>query len=144
MAIRTANAIWTGDLKDGKGTISSESGLLKDVPYNFSKRFEDEKGTNPEELLGAAHAACFSMALSGDLNKAGFNPKSIRTMDKVHLEKKDGSWSISKIEILCEAEVEGIDEKQFQQLAEGTKKGCPVARALTGVEYILHAKLINR
>jgi osmotically inducible protein OsmC len=141
MVIRTANATWKGNLKEGKGIVSTESGLIKDADYSFSKRFENEKGTNPEELLGAAHAACFSMALSANLEKAGHNPKSVSTLDKVFLEKGDAGFSITKIEINCEAEVPGIDEKTFLKIAEETKKGCPVARAITGVEYVLKAKL---
>jgi lipoyl-dependent peroxiredoxin len=141
MAIRTANAIWNGNLKEGKGLISVESGLFKDVSYNFSKRFENEKGTNPEELLAAAHAACFSMALSAALSGAGHTVKSVKTIDKAHLEKSGDGFAITKIEINCEAEVEGIDNKKFQEFAENTKKGCPVSKALTGIQFILNANL---
>jgi osmotically inducible protein OsmC len=141
MTIRTANAIWNGNLKEGKGLISVESGLFKDVPYNFSKRFENEKGTNPEELLAAAHAACFSMALSAALAGAGHTVKSVKTIDKAHLEKSGDGFAITKIEINCEAEVEGIDNKKFQEFAENTKKGCPVSKALTGVQFVLNATL---
>jgi lipoyl-dependent peroxiredoxin len=141
MPIRTANATWNGDLKTGKGIVSAESGLFKDASYNFAQRFEDAKGTNPEELLGAAHAACFSMALSADLSGAGFKVKSVKTTDKVYVEKIGGGFSITKIEVSCDAEVEGVDEKKFQEIAEGTKKACPVSRALTGVEFILKATL---
>jgi lipoyl-dependent peroxiredoxin len=141
MPIRTANATWNGDLKTGKGIVSAESGLFKDAHYNFAQRFEDAKGTNPEELLGAAHAACFSMALSGGLTGAGFKVKSVKTTDKVHVEKVADGFAITKIEITCDAEVEGVDEKKFQEIAEGTKKGCPVSKALTGVEFILKATL---
>jgi lipoyl-dependent peroxiredoxin len=141
MSIRTASAVWNGNLKDGKGIINVESGLFNDASYNFSKRFENEKGTNPEELLAAAHAACFSMALSAALSGAGHNVKSVKTIDKAHLEKSGDGFAITKIEIDCEAEVQGIDEKVFQQLAESTKKGCPVSKALTGVEFVLKASL---
>jgi lipoyl-dependent peroxiredoxin len=141
MPIRTANATWNGDLKTGKGIVSSESGLFKDAAYNFAQRFENAKGTNPEELLGAAHAACFSMALSAGLSGAGFKVKSVKTTDKVHIDKVGDGFSITKIEVTCDAEVEGVDEKKFQEIAEGTKKGCPVSKALTGVEFVLKATL---
>jgi osmotically inducible protein OsmC len=141
MPIRTANATWNGDLKTGKGIVSAESGLFKDAAYNFGQRFENAKGTNPEELLGAAHAACYSMALSAGLSGAGFKVKSVKTTDKVHIDKVGDGFTITKIEVNCDAEVEGIDDKKFQEIAEGTKKGCPVSRALTGVEFILKANL---
>lgn len=141
MPIRTANATWKGDLKTGKGIVSSESGLLKDADYNFAQRFEDAKGTNPEELLGAAHAACYSMALSAGLSGVGSTVKSIKTTDKVHIEKVGDGFTITKIEVNCDAEVDGIDEKKFQEIAANTNKGCPVARALTGVQFILKATL---
>ncbi|HXA02020.1 MAG TPA: OsmC family protein [Cytophagaceae bacterium] len=141
MPIRTANATWNGDLKTGKGIVSSESGLFKDAAYNFAQRFENAKGTNPEELLGAAHAACFSMALSAGLSGAGFTVKSVKTTDKVHIDKVGDGFTITKIEVTCDAEVVGIDDKKFQEIAENTKKGCPVSKALTGVEFILKATL---
>jgi lipoyl-dependent peroxiredoxin len=141
MPTRTANATWNGDLKTGKGIVSAESGLFKDAAYNFAQRFENAKGTNPEELLGAAHAACYSMALSAGLSGAGFKVKSVKTTDKVHIDKVGDGFTITKIEVSCDAEVEGVDEKKFQEIAENTKKGCPVSRALTGVEFILKATL---
>lgn len=141
MLIRTANATWKGNLKEGKGVVSAESGVFTDSPYAFSNRFENEKGTNPEELIGAAHAACFSMAFSNELAKAGHTPKSVKTTDKVYLEKVGDGFTITEIEMFCEAEVPGIDEKTFLKIAEDAKKGCPVARALTGVKFILEAKL---
>lgn len=143
MITRSANATWNGNLKEGKGSVSVESGLFNDVAYSFNKRFENEKGTNPEELLGAAHAACFSMALSAGLSGAGYDVKSIKTSDKVKLEKVGDGFSITKIEINCEATVTGIDNDKFQEIAENTKKGCPVSKALTGVEFILNAKLLS-
>lgn len=139
--IRTANATWKGNLKEGNGTINSESGVLKEVDYSFAKRFENEKGTNPEELLGAAHAACFSMALSNALSTAGHTVKSVKTTDKVHLEKSADGFAVSRIEIFCEAEVSGIDEKTFLKFAEDTKKGCPISKALASVEMKMEAKL---
>jgi osmotically inducible protein OsmC len=141
MSIRTASAIWNGNLKDGNGAINVESGLFTNAPYNFAKRFENEKGTNPEELLAAAHAACFSMALSAAISGAGHNVKSIKTTDKAHLVKSGDGFAITKMEVYCEADAEGIDDKVFQQLAESTKNGCPVSKALKGVEFILTATL---
>jgi osmotically inducible protein OsmC len=141
MIVRSANAEWKGNLKEGKGSVSTESGLIKEADYSFAKRFENEKGTNPEELLGAAHAACYSMALSAALSGDGYTVKSIKTYDKVHLEKVTNGFAITKIEVNCEAEVPGIDEKTFLKFAEDTKKGCPVSKALTGVEFILNAKV---
>lgn len=141
MPTRSANATWRGNLKEGKGIVSTESGLIKDADYSFSKRFENEKGTNPEELLGAAHAACFSMALSNGLSSAGHTVKSVKTTAKVHLEKDAKGFTISKIELLCDAEVTGIDEKAFLKIAEETKTDCPISRALASVEMKLDAKL---
>jgi osmotically inducible protein OsmC len=139
--IRTANAAWKGNLKSGTGSITTESGVIKDVTYNFARRFENEKGTNPEELLGAAHAACFAMALSNALATAGFSPVKVNVEDKVKLEKVGDGFGITTIEINCEAEVPGIAENEFLKLAEETKKGCPVSKALTGVSFVLNAKL---
>jgi len=141
MLVRSANAEWKGNLKEGKGSVNTESGLINGADYSFAKRFENEKGTNPEELLGAAHAACFSMALSHALSSDGYTVKSVKTTDKVHLEQVANGFAITKIEVNCEAEVSGIDEKTFLKFAEDTKKGCPVSKALTGVEFILHAKV---
>ncbi len=139
--IRTANAAWKGDLKSGTGSINTESGLVKDATYNFARRFENEKGTNPEELLGAAHAACFAMALSHGLASAGYTPVKVNVEDKVKLEKVGDGFSITTIEINCVADVPGISESEFLKFAEDTKKGCPVSKALTGVTFILNAKL---
>ncbi len=139
--IRTANAAWKGDLKSGTGSINTESGLIKDATYNFARRFENEKGTNPEELLGAAHAACFAMALSHGLASAGYTPVKVNVEDKVKLEKVGDGFGITTIEINCVADVPGISESEFLKFAEDTKKGCPVSKALTGVNFILNAKL---
>lgn len=141
MPVRSAEATWKGNLKEGRGVISTESGLFQNADYSFSKRFENEKGTNPEELLGAAHAACFSMALSNALASDGYTVKSVKTTDKVHIDKVANGFAITKIEVLCEAEIQGIDDKTFQKFADDTKKGCPVSKALTGVELLLTAKL---
>lgn len=141
MPVRKGNAEWRGDLIKGSGNISSESGVLKNVAYNFVSRFEQGNETNPEELLGAAHAACFSMALSNNLSKAGFKVNSVKTEDKVHIEKLDAGFTITKIEMSTVGNVEGISEEEFKKQAEEAKKGCPVSRALTGVQYILNATL---
>jgi lipoyl-dependent peroxiredoxin len=141
MSVRKANAVWNGGLTKGSGKVSVESKLFTDSNYNFSKRFENEPGTNPEELLGAAHASCFSMALAGNLEKAGYDVKEIRTEDKVHLEKGDSGFSITKIEIDTEVDAEEIKPEELKDIAEKTKEGCPVARAITGVEYILNVHL---
>jgi osmotically inducible protein OsmC len=141
MITRSANATWKGNLKEGKGSVSTESGVLNNIDYSFSKRFENEKGTNPEELIGAAHAACFSMALSNALASAGHKVNSVKTTEKVILDKVADGFSITRIEMLCEADVEGIDEKEFLKFAEDTKKGCPISKALASVEMKLDAKL---
>ncbi len=142
MPIRKASAIWNGNLTQGNGTLKSETGAVQGK-YSFTSRFEEGVGTNPEELIAAAHAACFSMALSAGLAKAGYNPIKVETEDKVHLEKGNEGFSITKIEVITEAQVEGIDENKFQEIAEATKKTCPVSRVLTGTEIILSAKLIK-
>jgi lipoyl-dependent peroxiredoxin len=143
MPVRKGNAEWRGDLIKGNGNISSESGVLKNVAYNFVSRFESGNETNPEELLGAAHSACFSMALSNNLSKAGFKVNSVKTEDKVHIEKLEAGFTITKIEVNTVGNVEGIDEGEFKKQAEEAKKGCPVSRALTGVEFILNATLVK-
>ncbi len=141
MPVRTANAEWRGNLKEGSGNISSESGVLKNVAYNFVSRFESGNETNPEELIGAAHSACFSMALANGLSGDGFKVNSIKTVDKVHIEKVDGAFKITKIEINTVGDVEGIDAAKFEKYAGDAKAGCPVSKALTGTEFILNAKL---
>lgn len=139
-AARSANAVWTGGLKDGKGTMRLGSGAYEGA-YSFQTRFEEEPGTNPEELIGAAHAGCFSMALSGALGKAGFTATRIATEARVHLMLGESGAYISKVELHCEAEVPGIDAAAFAEQAEGAKKNCPVSKALAGVEIVLDAKL---
>lgn len=141
MPVRSGSAEWKGNLQEGKGTLSSETGVLKDVAYNFVSRFEQGNETNPEELIGAAHSACFSMALAGNLSKAGFKVNSVKTEDKVHINKGDSGFTITKIEINTVGDVEGADEAAFKEHAEKTKGTCPVSRALTGVEMVLNAKL---
>jgi lipoyl-dependent peroxiredoxin len=140
MAVRKSSAVWEGSLKDGKGKMRIGSGVFEGN-YSFLSRFEDGSGTNPEELIGAAHAGCFSMALSADLGKAGFSPKIIQTTANVYLEKIDDKQTISRIHLDIEAEIPEIGEVQFQELAKGAKSGCPVSRALAGVEITLNAIL---
>lgn len=142
MPIRKANAQWNGDLLKGNGTISTETGVLENTQFNFSSRFEEGKGTNPEELIGAAHAGCYSMALSAGLSAEGFKVNWVKTQDSVHIDKVEGGFAITAIDINCEASVEGITEEQFLKAAEGTKAGCPVSKALTGVKFNLNAKLV--
>ncbi|MDR3609750.1 MAG: OsmC family protein [Ignavibacteriaceae bacterium] len=141
MPIRKASAVWKGNLKDGSGNINTESGTLKNTAFNFVSRFETGNQTNPEELLGAAHSACFSMALANSLASAGFKVNSVSTEDKVHIEKLESGFTITKIEMNSEADVEGIDNATFQRHANETKTGCPVSKALNVKEIILNAKL---
>jgi lipoyl-dependent peroxiredoxin len=142
MPVRTADAIWEGDLQGGKGTMRMGGGAYEG-PYSFSSRFEDGTGTNPEELIAAAHAGCFSMFLSGALGRAGTPPTRVSTTAKVHIERGDAGFSITRSELFCEAEVPGIDEAAFQETAAASKAGCPVSKALAGVEITLEAKLVG-
>lgn len=141
MPTRTANAEWQGDLQNGKGHMRLGSGAF-DGPYDFRSRMGDGAGTNPEELIGAAHAGCFSMALAAQLGGAGFTPDSIKTDAKVHFGPVEGGFAISKIELDTEARVPGIEAAAFQEQAEGAKKNCPVSKALAGVEITLTATLL--
>jgi osmotically inducible protein OsmC len=140
MPARKSDARWEGSLKEGKGTMRLGSGAFEG-PYSFPSRFEDGTGTNPEELLGAAHAGCFSMALSGQLSKNETPPESVETTATVHLEPKDGGFAITKIELKTVAVVPGLDDATFQELANNAKTGCPVSKALTGTEITLDATL---
>ena len=135
-----ASAHWEGDIKKGKGTISTQSGALKEQPYGFNTRFEDEPGTNPEELIGAAHAGCFSMAFSLELGNAGYTADSIDTKAKVTLGKDGDGFSITKIHLDMNAKIPGIDDAEFQKIANGAKEGCPVSKVLNA-EITLDAKL---
>lgn len=141
MAIRTAKAEWKGNLQEGSGTLGVGSKVLDNQPYDFVSRFENGEKTNPEELLAAAHAACYSMALANNLSKAGYKVNSIQTSDNVHFGPVDGKPTLSKIEINCNGSVEGIDEAEFQKIASDTKDGCPIARAIS-VPFELNAKLV--
>lgn len=127
---RKASAVWKGGLKDGKGTISAPSGVLKDTQYSFSTRFENGQGTNPEELIAAAHAGCFSMALSGQLGGANLTAESISTTVTLSLEKLDSGWTITASHIDVVGKVPGADAATFQKYAEAAEKGCPVSKVL--------------
>ncbi len=142
MAIRSAEAVWEGNLKDGKGTISTQSGAYQGN-YSFSSRFEDGKGTNPEELIAAAHAGCFSMAFSHGLSQAGFTPTRVHTTAKVHLAKGDAGFSIPKIDLVTEAEVPGIDDAALQQEADKAKQNCPISKLLAAAEITLELKRVG-
>ena len=142
MATRTGSAIWNGTLKAGNGTMKLGSGAFEG-PYSFASRFESATGTNPEELIGAAEAGCFSMALSSNLEKAGSPAKTIRTVATVKLEMIDGGPKITSIDLETEAEVPGINEAKFREQAELTKKTCPVSVALAGTQINLNAKLVS-
>jgi osmotically inducible protein OsmC len=140
MLIRNASAVWEGNLEDGRGTVKLGSGAFEGK-YSFASRFKDGKGTNPEELIGAAHAGCFSMALSGILAAAGYPPTKIETKAKVRLEKEEGGFKIASVMLNCMGEVPGITQTAFQEHAMQAKENCPVSRALTGLEIALEASL---
>ncbi len=140
MPARTANAVWEGDLRGGRGRMKFGGGAFEGQ-YSFASRFEEGHGTNPEELIAAAHAGCFSMAFSSNLAKAGFPPTKVETTAKVHLEKVGDGFSITRINLDTVGEVPGISEGQFMEIAEAAKKGCPVSRLLTGAEITLNARL---
>ncbi|HWP39362.1 MAG TPA: OsmC family protein [Tepidisphaeraceae bacterium] len=141
MPTRTASATWNGTLKDGSGTFKAGSGAIQGT-YSFGTRFENAPGTNPEELIGAAHAACYSMALAAGLGKNGMNPQRVSTTAAVTIEKVGEGFKITKIKLSCEASVPGADPKKFQEIANATKTGCPVSGALSAVPIELEAKLV--
>lgn len=142
MAVRNADAVWEGNLKQGQGKMKLGSGAYEGA-YSFQSRFEEGTGTNPEELIGAAHAGCFSMALSNMLSEAGHVPTRVQTNAKVNLEMVEGAPTITKIELDTEGEVPGIDEKTFLEHAEKAKAGCPVSKALAGTQINLNARLVK-
>jgi osmotically inducible protein OsmC len=142
MPVRKAEAEWTGGLRDGSGRVKLGSGAFEGN-YSFGSRFENAKGTNPEELLGAAHAGCFSMALAAGLGKAGFQPKRVHTTAAVHIDKVGAGFEITKIELDCEAEVPNIADNLFHAEATAAKEGCPLSKALKATEIVLKAKLIR-
>jgi lipoyl-dependent peroxiredoxin len=140
MPARTATARWQGGLRDGNGSMRLGSGAFEGQ-YSFSSRFEEGTGTNPEELIGAAHAGCFSMALAAGLERAGFPANSVETNARVHLVPSDGGFRISRIDLATNADVPGIEPGAFQEAAESAKANCPVSKALTGVDIHLDASL---
>ena len=141
MPTTSGSAKWQGGIKDGKGAISTKSGALKDYPYGFASRFEGKPGTNPEELIGAAHAACFTMALSLILGEAGFTADSMDTKSEITLEKQGDGFAITKAHLILTAKIPGIDEAKFKELAGMAEKGCPVSKVLKA-EISLDAALI--
>ena len=143
MPTRSANAVWEGKLQNGQGTMKLGSGAFEGN-YSFPSRFESGQGTNPEELIGAAHAGCFSMALAAALGRAGYAPERVQTEAKVHLEKVGEGFKITKIELETEANIPNIDESEFQEQAQAAKQNCPVSQALTGTEITLNAKLTSQ
>jgi len=140
MPIRNASAVWEGNLRDGKGTMKLGSGAFEGA-YSFASRFADGNGTNPEELIGAAHAGCFSMAFANMLSEAGHTPNRVATTAKITIEKVGEGFKITKSELTTEADVPGIDAGKFEELAEKAKTGCPVSQALAGTNITLNAKL---
>ena len=137
---RKASAVWKGGLKDGKGTVSSTSGVLSNTPYSFATRFENTPGTNPEELIAAAHAACFSMALSAQLGEAKLTPESISTSATLTMEKLDAGWTITKVHLDVVAKVPGASSDAFNTAAQNAKAGCPVSKVLNA-KITMDAKL---
>ena len=139
---RKASAVWTGTLKEGKGTLTTGSKALSDHPYSFGSRFEEQAkpGANPEELLAAAEAGCFTMALGAELSKAGHDPQELRTEATAEMKNEGGKWSITTIHLVTRARVNGVDEAEFHRIAEATRQNCIVSRALN-VEVLLDAKL---
>jgi len=139
---RSASAVWKGSLKEGKGTISTQSGVLKEAQYSFSTRFENGIGTNPEELIAAAHAGCFTMALSGQLTSADLVPESLETTAVVTMEKTDDGPTVTKIHLTTKAKVPGAEKAKFDELAKNAKEGCPISRLLKAAEITLDAQLV--
>ena len=142
MPLRKAEAVWEGNLARGKGTMKLGSGAFEGT-YSFASRFEEGTGTNPEELIGAAHAGCFSMFLSAVLSEAGYVPNRIHTTASVRLEQVDGAPWITKIHLTCEADVPGVDEGTFGEKVAASKTGCPVSKALESVEISVDARLVS-
>ncbi len=141
---RTGTAEWHGGLQDGKGTVSTASGVLKETQYSFSTRFENGVGTNPEELIAAAHAGCFTMALSAQLGEAKLTPESLKTTAKVTLSKVEGGFGITAIHLTTEARIPGADDAAFQKAADGAKKGCPISKLFANnTQVTLDAKLVS-
>ena len=139
--VKSGNAKWEGSLKEGKGHVSTQSGVLSDQPYGFNTRFEGKEGTNPEELIGAAHASCFSMALSMILGQSDLTPDSIETKAEVHLEEKDGGFHVPKVHLTVEAKIPGASQEDFDKAAKTAKENCPISKLLTA-EITMDAKLV--
>lgn len=139
---RKGNAVWSGGLKDGRGSLTTESGALSEYPYGFANRFEDKKGTNPEELIGAAHAGCFTMALSLILGEAGLTATKMETEARVTLERVEGGFAITAIHLTLKADIPGTDNATFQELAAKAKANCPVSKVLNA-EISLEASLTS-
>jgi len=139
---RKASAVWHGTIKEGNGKISTESGVLKDTQYSFHTRFEDGKGTNPEELIAAAHAGCFTMALSGQLTNAKLTPESLDTTAEVTMDKTDAGPTVTKIHLTTRAKVPGASKEAFETAANNAKTGCPISRLLKAAEITLDAQLV--
>lgn len=139
---RTGSAVWQGGLKDGKGTVSTESGVLASVPYSFAKRFGEEKGTNPEELIGAAHASCYSMALSAVLAEADLKADEIATSAQVTVVPADGGFAITAVHLTVKAKIPGASDDAFQKAAADAKAGCPVSKVLNA-EITMEASLVS-
>ena len=137
---RTGSAVWKGDLKQGKGTVSTASGVLKDTQYSFATRFENGAGTNPEELIAAAHAGCFSMALSAQLGTMGITPEAIETTATVSLDKQDSGFAITAVHLEVTARIPGGDKSKFEQAAKNAKEGCPVSKVLNA-KITMNARL---
>lgn len=140
--IRSASAVWKGSLKEGTGALATQSGVLKEQPYSFKTRFGDGKGTNPEELIAAAHAGCFSMALSAVLGKAGLTPERIETEAKLTMEQDGGGFTITAVHLAVSAKVPGADQARFEAAANDAKQNCPVSRVLKA-QITMDAKLVG-
>jgi len=140
--VRSGSVVWQGGMKDGKGAISTESGALKDYPYGFASRFEGQKGSNPEELIGAAHSACFTMALSKILGEANLTAEEMNTTAAVSLEKLEDGFAITTIHLTLKAKIPGADQATFEQLAAKAKAGCPVSKVLKAANITLDAQLV--
>ena len=140
--VRKASAVWNGSLKEGKGTISTDSGVLSKTQYSFSTRFENGAGTNPEELIAAAHAGCFTMALSAQLGNAGITPESLETTAAVTLEKLEAGFTITKVHLDVTARIPGADKAAFDKAAENAKAGCPISRLLKA-DITMTARLLG-
>ncbi len=139
---RSASAVWHGGLRDGKGSLSTESGTLKETQYSFSTRFENGVGTNPEELIAAAHAGCFTMALSGQLTSVEMPPEMLETTAIVTMDKTDDGPTVTKIHLVTKAKVPGIEKEKFDELAKKAKEGCPISRLLKAADITLDASLV--